>query len=87
MSKPFSVPCLAGILAFPAYARRRGGGGSEMPWLSEAVLYTLLGLAVLAVVLAIAGFLLRNVGRRSAAELARERSMKRQARAQSGLKR
>lgn len=87
MSKPLILGALASLMTASAYARRRGGGGDSVPWLSDMVLYVFIGLAALAVVLTVVSVLLRHFGRRSAADMARERSMRRQVRRQTGQKR
>ena len=72
----FSLMATAGFLATtPVHARRRGSSHGEdpFPWLTEAVMYVLLGMLALAVL----GALWRYFTRPSAADLARERSMRR----------
>lgn len=72
----FSV-VVGNLLAASAHARRRGGGDSggedSFPWLTEVVVYVLLGMLALSVV----GALWRYLTRPSAADLARKRSDRR----------
>lgn len=72
---PISV-AMASLMATSVHARRRGGRGGEdpFPWLTEFVAYVLIGLLVFAVL----GALWSYFTRPSAADLARERSMRRQ---------
>lgn len=66
------------LMATSAYARKRGsgnGGDDPFPWLTEVVVYVLLGMLALSVV----GALWRFVTRPTAADLARQRSNGRQA--------
>ena len=68
------------------HARRRGsGGGGEdpFPWLTEFMVYIFLGLLALAVL----GALWRYITRPSAADLARERSMRRLSRREAKARR
>lgn len=71
----FSLMATASLVATSVHARRRGGSHGEdpFPWLTEAVMYVLLGMLALAVL----GALWRYFTRPSAADLARERSMRR----------
>ena len=71
----FSLIAAGSLVATLVHARRRGGNHGEdpLPWLTEAVPYVLLAMLALAVV----GALWRYLSRPSAADLARERSMRR----------
>ncbi|MDM0112213.1 hypothetical protein QTI66_08630 [Variovorax sp. J22R133] len=92
-SQSISSKCVASfavlsLLATSAHARRRGGGGGgsgedHFPWLTDLVIYVLLGLFALSVV----GALWRYFTRPSAADMARERSMRRQSMRQPGRRR
>jgi len=78
----------ASLMATPVHARRRGGGGGgggedPFPWLTEVVAYVFLGLLALAVL----GALWRYFTRPSAADLARERSMRRLSRREEKARR
>lgn len=72
-----NLVALMSLVATSVHARRRGGGGGDgedpIPWLTEFVAYILLGMLALAVV----GALWRYFTRPSAADLARERNMRR----------
>ena len=72
---PFLMMLTAGLVATSVHARRRGGSHGEdlFPWLTEVVLYGLVGLFALAVL----GTVWRYLTRPSAADLARQRSMRR----------
>lgn len=78
---------LVSLVATSVHARRRGGGGGDgedpIPWLTEFVAYFLLGMLALAVV----GALWRYFTRPSAADLARERSMRRLSRREEKARR
>ena len=77
---------MSGLAATSAHARRRGGSGhgeDPFPWLTDFVLYVLLGMLALAVV----GALWRYFTRPSAADLARERSMRRLSRREERTRR
>lgn len=78
---------MASLMATPVQARRRGGGGSggedPFPWLAEFIAYFLLGMLALAVV----GALWRYFTRPSAADMARERSMRRLSRREDKARR
>lgn len=76
----------ASLMATPVHARRRGGGGGgvdPIPWLTEFVAYAFLSLLALAVL----GALWRYLIRPSAADLARERSMRRLSRREEKARR
>ena len=78
---------LVSLMTASAHARGRGGGGGEgedpMPWLTEFMAYFFLVMLALAVV----GALWRYFTRPSAADLARERSMRRLSRREDKARR
>jgi hypothetical protein len=75
----------ASLVATSVHARRRGGSHGEdpFPWLTEVVAYALIAMLALAVM----GALWRRLTRPSAADLARERSMRRLSRREEKARR
>lgn len=74
-SVALSSMTIASFVTTSVHARRRGGSHGEdpFPWLTEVVAYVLLAMFALAVM----GAMWRYFTRPSAADLARERSMRR----------
>ena len=83
--RALSFLAMGSLMATSVHARRRGGSGGEdpFPWLTEFMLYLFLGMLALGVV----GAVWRYITRPSAADLARERSMRRLSRREAKARR